>query len=187
MIGYLKGEILSLDDKSIVLDVNNVGYEVNLSLSTLLKYKVGEEIELYIHSHIREDQFTLFGFENKSEKDLFRKLTSVSGVGPRSGLTMLSVSTPENLVRAIEGGNIDLFPKIPGVGKKTLEKVILELRGKFDNMAITSESEAMKNARMALETLGYNGRDISTTLATLHPDLDMNSLIKESLKILSKV
>ncbi len=190
MIGNLKGTIVNMDDKSIILEVggseSGVGYELLASLSFLLKLKVGDIINIPIHTHVREDQITLFGFENISEKELFRKLTSVSGVGPKSALTMLSIATPNTIIRAIESGSSDNFPKTPGIGKKTLEKMILDLKGKFDNIIIENESEDMRNAKLALETLGYNARDISQTLSTLHPELSMSDLIKESLKILSK-
>lgn len=190
MIGNLKGTIVNMDDKSIILEVggseSGVGYELLASLSFLLKLKVGDIINIPIHTHVREDQITLFGFENISEKELFRKLTSVSGVGPKSALTMLSIATPNTIIRAIESGSSDNFPKTPGIGKKTLEKMILDLKDKFDNIIIENESEDMRNAKLALETLGYNARDISQTLSTLHPELSMSDLIKESLKILSK-
>ena len=186
MISYLKGKVIYADDKSLTLDVSGVGYEVLMPLSSLLKLKLGNDLELHIYTHVREDQITLFGFENVEEKALFKKLISVSGIGPKSALTMLSVVSVSTIVRAIESGSVDNFPKVPGVGRKTLEKLILELRGKFDAINLTDESSDMKNAKLALETLGYNARDISTTLSTLHQDLDMNTLIREGLKILSK-
>lgn len=188
MINYLKGKIIDKDDKTATVEVKSVGYEVNISLSTLMKISIEKnpEVEFFIHTHVREDQFTLFGFESKEERDVFRKLISVSGIGPRSALAMLSVATVQNIVRAIESGEADKFPKIPGVGKKTLEKLILELRGKFDNIVVSGESEDMQSARMALESLGYNSRDISTVVSKLHPELDMNSIIREALKVLSK-
>jgi Holliday junction DNA helicase RuvA len=164
---------------------SGVGYELLAPLSYLLKLKVCDIISTPVHTHVREDQITLFAFENISEKELFRKLISVSGVGPKSALTMLSIATPSTIIRAIESGSSDNFPKTPGIGKKTLEKMILDLKGKFDNIIIENESEDMRNAKMALETLGYNARDISQTLSTLHPELSMSDLIKESLKILS--
>jgi holliday junction DNA helicase RuvA len=195
MIGHLKGKIIYIDEKSLILEAGvsdesknsgGVGYELLLPLSFLLKLKINDIISVPVHTHVREDQITLFAFENISEKELFRKLTSVSGVGPKSALTMLSIATPNNIIRAIESGSADNFPKTPGIGKKTLEKVILDLKGKFDNIIIENESEDMKNTKMALETLGYNARDISQTLSTLHPELNMSDLIKEALKILSK-
>ena len=185
MIGYLKGKIIQADEKSAIIETAGVGYEVLMSLSTLLKLKIENILEIYVHTHVREDQITLFGFESIEEKEMFRKLISVSGIGPKSALTMLSVASVSTIVRAIESGSVDNFPKVPGVGKKTLEKLILELRGKFDNIVLSDESADMKNAKLALETLGYNPREISTTLSTLHPELDMSSLIKEGLRLLS--
>lgn len=186
MIGYLLGKVHHIDEKSITILCGGVGYEVLLPINILFNLKTGQDLGVWIHSHVREDQFTLFGFLENSDRELFRKLISVSGVGPKSALNILSVSTPANIVRAIESGKSDLFPKVPGVGKKSVEKLILELRGKLDsNLIITDESEEMKNARLALETLGYNTRDIGEVLNSLHPDLDMNSLIREALKMLS--
>ncbi len=189
MIGNLKGKVISIDDKSLILEVGDnqsgVGYELLLPLSFLLKLKLEEIVSIPVHTHVREDQITLFGFENNSEKDLFRKLTSVSGVGPKSALTMLSIATPNTIIRAIESGSADNFPKTPGIGKKTLEKMILDLRGKFDYIAFENDTDEMKNAKLALETLGYNTRDISSALSNLHPELSMNDFIKEGLKILS--
>ncbi len=187
MISQLMGKVIDIDDKTITLAVNNIGYEVHMPLSSLLKMTLDSERSLYIHMHVREDQITLFGFEDLSEKNLFRKIITVSGIGPKSALTMLSVASTSTIIRAIESGSTDNFPKVPGVGKKTLEKLILELRGKFDSIIITDESDDMKNAKLALETLGYNPRDISTALSSMPAELDMNTLIKESLKILSKV
>jgi Holliday junction DNA helicase RuvA len=187
MIGYLKGKVLSSDEKALILEVNGVGYEVFVTLNHLFELKKGDNLELFIHTNVREDNITLFGFTKLDDRELFRKLIGVSGVGPKSGLTMLSVSTSANIIRAIESGNADLFPKIPGVGKKTLEKVILELKGKLDTkIAYSNESADMRDARLALETLGYNARDISEVLNKINPDLDMNSAIKESLKMLAK-
>lgn len=187
MIGFLQGKAIYTDDKSIILNVQGVGYEILLPLSFLVKLKLEEDLSIFVHTHVREDQITLFGFENAGEKDIFKKLISVSGIGPRSALAMLSVATTQNIIRAIESGEVNNFPKIPGVGKKTLEKLILELRGKFDNILIDDESEDMRNAKMALESLGYNARDISTVLSTLHPELNMNDIIREALKVLSRV
>lgn len=187
MIGYLKGTVVSSDEKAVILDVHGVGYEIFVTLNQLFEIKTGNALELYIHTNVREDNITLFGFTKLEDRELFRKLISVSGVGPKSGITMLSISTSANIIRAIESGNADMFPKIPGVGKKTLEKIILELKGKLDaKIAYSNESQDMRDARLALETLGYNSRDISEVLNKINPELDMNSAIKEALKMLSK-
>ena len=187
MINYLQGTVRDIDDKSISLLAGDIGYEILLHLGDKMKLKIGERIELFIYSHIREDQFTLFGFIDKGEKEIFRKLISVSGVGPKSALSLLSVTNANIIIRAIEGNNADILPKVPGLGKKTIEKIILELKGKMDNnIIIQGESDDMKDARLALESLGYTARDISEILNKLHPDLKMNDIIRESLKILAK-
>jgi Holliday junction DNA helicase RuvA len=186
MIGYIKGNILTHDDKSVILNTNNVGYEVFTPLSTLMRIKDGEELELLIHTHVREDQITLFGFELIEEKELFRHLISVSGVGPKSALTMLSISTHSQLIKAIQSGKSDNFPKISGVGKKTLEKIILDLQNKFDHITLEDDSDDIKSARMALETLGYNNKDIAEALESVDVTLNMNEIIKLALRNLSK-
>jgi Holliday junction DNA helicase RuvA len=187
MIGHISGTVCDIDEKSITVDVAGVGYEVLVPVNTLFNAKEGQEIHLHIHTHVREDQITLFGFIEKNDRALFKKLLSVSGVGPKTALNVLSVSTPSSIIRAIENGKSDLFPKVPGLGKKTIEKIILDLKGKFEaHQIMQNETEDMHNARMALDTLGYNARDINEVLTTLHPDLDMHSIIRESLKILSK-
>jgi len=188
MIGYITGKVKYLDDKSLIIMTDSgVGYEVFAPLNVLISLKENSPINMWIHTHVREDQISLFGFIDSSDRELFRKLTSVSGVGPKSGLTALSVASNSTLIRAIESGKAENFPKIPGLGKKTIEKIIIELRGKFNvGELVSSESDNVRDAKLALETLGYNLRDISEVLNTLHPDLDMNSLIREALKVLSK-
>ena len=188
MINYLKGEIIDIDERSVSLAVNNVGYEVYLHLGDLTSVRMGDIIEIYIYSHIKEDQFTLFGFKSKDDRELFRKLISVSGVGPKSALSLLSVASSSNIIRAIEGNNIDMLPKVPGLGSKTIQKIILELKGKLNkNLRIQGETMDMADARLALESLGYNSRDIYEVINTLQEGLSMNEIIKESLKVLSKV
>ncbi|MDI9355119.1 MAG: Holliday junction branch migration protein RuvA, partial [Cyanobium sp. MAG06] len=148
MISYIKGVVKDVDDKGICLLVNNIGYEVLLHIGDKTKIKDGQELGIYIYSHIKEDQFTLFGFIDKSEREIFKKLISVSGVGPRSALSLLSVSNGATIIRAIEGGNSDILPKVPGLGKKSIEKIILELKGKMDqNIIISAESDDMRDAR----------------------------------------
>jgi holliday junction DNA helicase RuvA len=187
MLAYIKGHIQNITDKSLIVNVGGLGYEVIAPINTLLNQKENTEITMYLHTHVREDNISLFGFENMLEKNIFQKLISVSGVGPRSAITMLSVASAENIIQAIQSGQIEMLPKIPGVGRKTLEKLILELKDKFADYIIASESEDRKNARLALESLGYNSRDISAVINNLHPELNMNSIIKEALKKLSKV
>lgn len=188
MISFLSGTVQAIDEKSLTLLTGGVGYEVLMPINTLFSLKIGEQKDIHIHTHVREDQITLFGFLHLDDKSLFRKLITISGVGPKSALSILSISTPQMIIRYIETGKADLFPKVPGVGKKTVEKIILELKGTFDaGASLQNESEAMQSAALALETLGYASRDISEVLHSLDPSLDMSSMIREALKVLSKV
>lgn len=187
MIGYLAGQIKLIESDKIILENQNIGYEVLLPLSSLITLKEKQSLELYIHTHVREDQFTLFGFFEEKERGLFRKLISVSGVGPKSALNILSVATPSTIVRAVGSANPDMFPKVPGVGRKTIEKIIIELKNSFsvDEMA-SDESENSHDARLALETLGYSAKDIATVIGKIDKTLSMNDIIRQALQILSK-
>lgn len=187
MIGYIVGSIKHLgSDRAIVL-VGSIGYEVILPLSNLITLKLDQELELYIHTHVREDQITLFGFFEEKERALFRKLINVSGVGPKSALNILSVATPSTIVRAVGTGNAEMFPKVPGVGRKTIEKLIIELKNSFgvEEMA-SDENESSHDARLALETLGYSAKDVSLVLSKIDKSLSMNDMIRQALQILSK-
>lgn len=190
MINFLQGKAINIDEKSItLLTSSGVGYEVFLNINDLLIIKENQVIDLFVYSHIKEDQFSLFGFTNKNDKKVFEKLISVSGVGPKTGLNAISVTNVNNIIRAIEAKNPELFPKVPGLGKKTIEKIILELNGKFENYLNNIEIEvspSLKDARLALEALGYNSKEIYNATSEVQEDLDMNTIIKNSLKILSK-
>lgn len=187
MIGYVSGKIKLLGNDRIILVQGGIGYEILLPLANLITLKEDQSLELYIHTHVREDQITLYGFFDEKERQLFRKLISVSGVGPKSALGILSVATPSTIIRAIGSANADLFPKVPGVGKKTIEKLILDLKGSFDISEVTSdETDSMHDARLALETLGYTHKDISAVLTKLSGDMTMNEIIRQALQILSK-
>lgn len=187
MIGYIVGKVGHIEKDSIILMAGSIGYEVILPLSNLITLKLGQEISAFVHTHVREDQFTLFGFFEEKERTLFRKLISVSGVGPKSALAILSVATPSTIVRTVETGNADLFPKVPGVGRKTIEKIILELKNTFSVEEIVSEeTPSLHDARLALETLGYSHKDISSVINDLDSSLSMNEIIRQALQILSK-
>jgi Holliday junction DNA helicase RuvA len=189
MINYLIGNVVEIDEKSItVLSNAGIGYEVFVNLNDLVKIQKSQNITLHIYSHIREDCFNLFGFINIKDKKFFEKLISVSGVGTKTALSILSITNTDNIIKAIESKNIELFPKVPGLGKKTMEKIILELNGKFANYISTDTqiSNNLKDARLALEALGYNNKDIYNCTSEIQADLDMNTIIKNALKILSK-
>jgi Holliday junction DNA helicase RuvA len=182
MIGFLRGTVLVSSNNSIILDVSGVGYRIICPLPVLISSIQGEIAELYIHTHVREDQITLYGFKDEEELFLFEKLTSVSGIGPKSALAMLSVHSPSSLADAIERGDAETLAHTPGVGKKTSERIIIELKGKLAHLIGKEVSDATLEARLALEALGYSSKEIHTALKDLVTDNKTTSaIIKEAL------
>lgn len=190
MIAKLKGTIEYAGDKFIVLDVNGVGYKVFLTTYALGKI-VGleERIEIFIHTHIREDAMDLYGFLTMEELDMFELLISVSGIGPKAGLGILSIATPKTIKSAILNEDPSILTKVSGVGKKTAERVILELRNKITDMPkderenIISDSDAIE----ALISMGYSVTEARDALKLVAKDItDIGQRIKAALKNLGK-
>lgn len=166
MIAHLRGSILEKHPNRIVIDVNGVGYEVFVPLSTF--YGLGEPgtgTALRIHTHVREDAFVLYGFATQLEQDLFERLISVSGIGPKVALAVLSGIEPEELIRAIERGDLARLTAIPGVGKKTSERIVLELKDRLPRPAVVAAAVGVAEPEApilrvdvisALVNLGYH-------------------------------
>lgn len=182
MIGFLHGKALIIKDNNLILDVSGVGYKILTPLPLLLSVVEGQDISLYIHTHVREDQLTLFGFKDEGDLFLFEKLTSVSGIGPKSALAMLSVHSPSSIADAVERGDSEALSHTPGIGKRTAEKIIIELKGKLSHLAGAKETDVTYEVRLALETLGYSSKEIHETLQKLNTENKSTStLIKEAL------
>lgn len=182
MIGFLKGTILFSNNTSLILDVSGVGYRVICPLPILVTAVEGEPLSLFIHTHVREDHITLYGFKDEKELFLFEKLTSVSGIGPKSAIAMLSVHSPSSLADAIERDDAGALSHTPGVGKKTAEKIILELKGKLTHLIGNEMSDATLEVRLALEALGYSSKEIHQAIQSLDTNNKSTStLIKEAL------
>ena len=187
MIGWLSGKVRQLDPVGIVLlDTGGVGYEIHLSLQTLCNLNTAAPAELFIHTHVREDQITLFGFASPRERTLFRRLTSVSGIGARLGLNLMSGMPVDELVRAIERGDDDAIARTPGIGKKTAQRLILELRGKLDAPeaagAMAPANDAAEDVRSALVNLGYKPAQIDPAIAQAGAQADFETLFRAVLK-----
>ncbi len=174
MIAYVNGILESIEEGNAVVDVGGVGINVNISGSTMDRMPgVGEAVKLYTYTSVKEDSFSLFGFLSRDELSLFKMLITVNGIGPKSGLGILSVMTPDDLRFAIMSGDARSIAKAPGVGKKTAERITLELRDKIrvseDDMpgglsAVTDDfdgesASARDEAVAALVALGYNSTD----------------------------
>jgi len=135
VIAHIRGQLLSKSPNSVVVDCNGVGYELAISVATFTDLAPeGHEVKLHVHTHVREDALLLFGFSELAEKRLFEKLLTISGIGPKLAITVLSGISSERLVGAIRSGDHATLTKIPGIGKKTAERVVLELKDKLDDM-----------------------------------------------------
>lgn len=200
MISFLSGKIKNINEKSLtILTSGGVGYKVFTPLNTLLSVQENQEIEMLIHTNVKDDAIDLFGFVNKDELSMFEKLITVSGVGPRSALTMLSVSSIQNIATAVENGDAGLLSGIPGVGRKSCEKIIIELKGKLspfiklqkDTQGKDRNHVEESDARLALESLGYNEKDINQAMNEIKNKFEdkftkmkAGEIVKETLKYL---
>jgi holliday junction DNA helicase RuvA len=164
VIAHLRGTILSKTPNSVILDCAGVGYELAISVATFTELgPEGAEARLHVHTHVREDALALFGFAELTEKRLFEKLLTISGIGPKLAITVLSGISAERLVGAIRAGDHATLTKIPGIGKKTAERVVLELKDKLDDMtgiapqttAAPSLGAIADDVLSALVNLGY--------------------------------
>lgn len=182
MIGYLTGTAHTVSEKEVIVLVGGVGYKVLAPLPALLAQTPGKEVSLHIHTHVREDQLTLYGFEQHTELELFERLINVSGIGPKSALAMLSVHSPASVAEAVERGDASLLSHTPGIGKKTAEKIILELKGKLAHLQDANKTDSFFEVRLALEALGYSPKEVHDVLQKLNPlEQNTSTLIKEAL------
>jgi len=188
MIGWLKGSVRELDPSgSVLVDVNGTGYEVFVSMQTLCRLKTDADTELYIHTHVREDQITLFGFASQRERTMFRKLTSVSGIGARMAINLLSGMTVEELLRAIDTADDSAIARTPGIGKKTAQRLILELKGKLAGETETGlpSSSVMADVRSALTNLGYKRAQIDSALKGIEDTGDLETMFRAAMRALA--
>lgn len=192
MIGYLTGNIISSKPTQIILDVNGVGYLVNISISTFEKISEKESVSLFIHTSVKEDSITLFGFFTQSEKEMFELLISISGIGPKVSLGILSGISVDDLKDAIANGNVSRLIAIPGIGRKTAERVVLELRNKVDSIksdGSIKETSVKEEAVSALATLGYQRQIAEKVVRDLfaeNPNYSLEELIRKALAGLNK-
>ncbi|HSR01836.1 MAG TPA: Holliday junction branch migration protein RuvA [Methylophilaceae bacterium] len=192
MIARLNGLLIEKAPPLIVLDCAGVGYEVEVPMSTFYHLpELGAKVTLLTHMVVREDAQLLYGFGTQQEKDTFRQLLKVNGIGAKSALSILSGVSIDDLTAAISSQDVTLLTRIPGVGKKTAERLLLELKDKFDVVAgLQATSGVAKSAAQdilnALIALGYNEREALASVKGLEADLSVSEGIKKALKALSK-
>jgi len=192
MYAYLRGKFTLKNPAQVYIDVNGVGYEVNISLNTYAQIQHKEEGQLFTHLQVKEDGHTLFGFFDKSEKDLFIQLISVSGIGAATARMMLSHMKPEEITRAILQGNVRLLESIKGIGKKTAERLVLELKDKVGklagdvNTATLQGNSLQQDALNALIALGISKSQAESSLQKINSTepgvTNLEELIKKALK-----
>jgi Holliday junction DNA helicase RuvA len=201
MIGFLSGKILEKDANTVIVDVGGVGYEVTIPLSTFYELgEVGSDVQLRIFTHVREDALQLFGFKTSRERDIYLKLISVQGIGAKSGIAMLSGMNADEIVAAIRTNNLVRLTSIPGVGKKTAERIVIELRDKIGELSAAASASSgsasdqapdtvFDDALSALVNLGYQRNAAEKALQDASKDgaeLSVQKLLRAALQKLAK-
>ena len=191
MIHHLKGKLVEKNPTYVIIECGGVGYFVNISLHTFSKLNDAENISLFTHLQVKEDSHTLFGFSEKSEREIFKLLLSVSGIGSSTARSMLSSLSPAQIRDAIASGDVPTIQGIKGIGAKTAQRVILDLRDKvlkvydIDEVSSNSNNTSKEEALSALEVLGYSRRQAEKVVdKVLHqdPSLSVENIIKLALK-----
>ena len=193
MIGRLSGLLLEKNPPQILLDVGGVGYEVNVPMSTFYNMpRIGEKVALFTQLIVREDAHLLYGFGTESERATFKQLLKVSGVGPKVGLAVLSGMSVNDLAEAVATQESGRLTRVPGIGKKTAERLLLELKDKLTvDVRITVGGDAIKPSSAAdilnaLLSLGYNEKEALYAIKQLSKDVSVSDGIRQALKLLSK-
>ena len=200
MIAHLSGKLLSKQPNQVIVDVNGVGYEVHVPLSTFYELgEIGSPVQLRIYTHVREDTIALFGFKTAKERLMFEQVTSISGIGPKLGITILSGMPADELVVAIRQSNLARLTSIPGIGKKTAERLVVELRDKLakvgtvpagEQAATASVSQPQDDVISALVNLGYAKpsaeKAVQTVVSASKTELVFEELLRTALRQLSR-
>lgn len=187
MIRFLRGNIIEKQESVLTIDVQGVGYGVLVSGHTSASAVVGEEIGLYVYTHVREQEITLYGFLKENEREMFELLISVSGIGPKAGLSILTVADVSALSAAIMNKETSILTNVSGIGKKTAEKVVIELQNRVDHFSLEDASVATRNssAMDALKSMGYSVGEARSALDHVDKDVtDVSERIKLALKSL---
>lgn len=189
MIGKIRGKIEYIRDNYAVVDVSGVGYRIQSTAYTLGKISGKEEVNFFTHTYVREDALALFGFLTLEELEMFELLISISGIGPKAGLGILSIATPQTIRTAILNEDPSILTKVSGIGKKTAERVILELQNRVADMSVSEKDEAVadSDAIEGLVTMGYSVTEAREALKSVPREVkDIGERIKTALRSLGK-
>lgn len=183
MYNYITGEIKFIKTNYIVIENNKIGYKV--FVSNPFSYKLKEDITIFLYNHIREDELSLYGFKTDEELNLFLKLLSVKGLGPKVAMPFFALGSLNGIIEAINNENITYLKKFPKVGDKLAKQIILDLKGKLD-ITISSGEEFNDDLPLVLESLGYKTIDIKRILGSVDKTKKLEEQVKEALKLLMK-
>ena len=199
MYAYIKGEIVDISEDNVVLECNNIGYNIKVPFSVVQKLPgIGEDVKIYTYTCVREEAFILFGFLTKDDLWIFKKLITVNGIGPKGALGILSAMSADDLRFAIIAGDSKAIAKAPGIGAKSAERIILELKGKIDlepmltpqepvaGVGQLTNSDAKNEAIEAMIALGYSSSEAVKAVKQLNitEDMDSGIILKDALKII---
>lgn len=198
MLAYIKGILQAWNNESIIVETGGIGFNVNVPLTVLEKLpETGSEVKIYTYAHIREDGWTLYGFLNDDELKMFEQLLKVSGVGPKAAISLVSYISPSQFGLAVLTDDVDAFVKVPGIGKKTAMRIILELKDKFKKeqgkeiksltVRIDEKPEnKVHDAVSALMMLGYSSQQANAAVSSVYnSEKDLESIIRDALKSLA--
>ena len=185
MIGFVRGLVHAYGIDFVLIDVNGIGYRINFNHPEVLS--VGKEMTIYTYQNVREDEISLFGFLSLQEYDLFVKLISVKGLGPRIASNILGRSNVESIIKAIEDGDVDFMKRMPGVGNKTASQIILDLKGKLVEAEDCVDDNSLKDVVDALKQFGYKPQEIKPVIKKLKNEKgSTDELVKKALKMFVK-
>jgi len=190
MIARIEGIIIYISGKFVIVDVNGVSYKSNITTENIQNLSLGEHSSFWVYTAVRENSIDLYGFKNINELSFFELLLEVSGIGPKSALSIISIASIETLKRAIATGDLSYLNKVSGIGRKTAEKIIVELKDKLENYKDEGADNIMKNENdiiEALKSLGYSQNEARDSLKQIPTTItETNARIKEALRILGK-
>ncbi|MCB0421411.1 MAG: Holliday junction branch migration protein RuvA [Bdellovibrionales bacterium] len=191
MIGYISGRVLEVAEETAIVDVHGLGYELSCSSGTLSFLQSSETAELRVYTHVREDAIQLFGFVSLVEKQLFLSLIKVNGIGPKMAMAILSAAPYSQLIQYIEDGDVRSLTKLPKVGKRKAEQIVLSLKGQLvideatSDAVKSTEFPARKDIISALVNLGFKLNDVEQVVETMEPHLDMQEGVRRGLALLT--
>ena len=189
MIGYLSGTVIIRDDPQLIIDVNGVGYKVNATSDVLSSSKVGSPIKVFTYTHVREDILELYGFTKYSDLKLFESLICVSGVGPKTAIGVFAIGSSDQILQAITDADTAFFSRVPRLGSKNAQKIIIELKSKVGGGSLNLSDGSNNNrseVSAALKGFGFTSNEINEAVRNLDGSMSVEQQIKEALKSLGR-